>query len=219
MNRFTSGVRMKTFWIGFSGPNQTTSPIRLAPLSPTVKPQLSWARLGSPTTSICARVADAEAGLVRQPDVRDGERVEAHHLRRDGVDRHLVAGAEDDVLDLREHGARAGAVAGGGAVHHGEEAAVDLLLDRQQVHQRLVDPAMRVVAARVEQAAEGVLHRAGRRGVDVAVVDDQPVADERIGARYRQVEQLDAVSSERRLSTRRSSQARSSLDSRPQLGD
>ena len=47
--------------------------------------------------------------------------------------------------------------------------AVDLLLDRQQVDQRLVDPAMRVVPARVQQAAEGVLHRARGRRVDVAL--------------------------------------------------
>ena len=46
------------------------------------------------------------------------------------------------VLDHREHGARARAVAGGGAVHHREEPGVDLLLDRQQVHQRLVDPGV-----------------------------------------------------------------------------
>ena len=53
---------------------------------------------------------------------------------------------------------------------------VDLLLDRQQVDQRLVDPGVGVVAVVVQQAAEGVLHRAGGRGVDVALdrgqVDD-----------------------------------------------
>ena len=70
------------------------------------------------------------------------------------------AAARMHVLDHRDHGARARAVAGGGAVHHREDAGVDLLLDGQQVDQRLVDPGVGVVALGVEQAAEGVLHRA-----------------------------------------------------------
>ena len=74
-----------------------------------------------------------------------------------------------------------GPVAGGGAVHEGEDAGVDLLLDGQQVDQGLVDPGMGVVAVVAEQAAEGVLHRAGGRGVDVALdrrqVDDVLAAE------------------------------------------
>ena len=61
---------------------------------------------------------------------------------------------------------------------------VDLLLDRQQIDQRLVNPRVRVVAPRVQQAAERVLHRAGRRRVDVALgrrqVDDV-LAEEVVG--------------------------------------
>ena len=102
MNRLTSGVRMSTFWIGFSGPNQTRSPIRLAPLSPTRKPQHLVRQVGVADQLDLARVADAEPGLVRQADVRDGQRIEAHQLRRDRVDRHLIAARQHDVLDLRD---------------------------------------------------------------------------------------------------------------------
>ena len=80
--------------------------------------------------------------------------------------------------------ARAGAVAGGGAVHHGEDAGVDLLLDRQQVHQGFVDPGVGVVAVFAQQPAEGVFHRPGGGGVHVGLdrgqVDDV-LADEVIG--------------------------------------
>ena len=85
---------------------------------------------------------------------------------------------------MRQHGARAGAVAGEGAVHDGEDAGMDFLLDRQQVDQRLVDDGVGPVAAGVEQAAEGVLHGAGGGGEDVGLegrqVDDV-LADERLG--------------------------------------
>ena len=53
-----------------------------------------------------------------------------------------------------------GAVAREGAVHHREDSTVDLLLDHQQVHQRVVNHRMRPVAPLVQQTAEGVLHRA-----------------------------------------------------------
>ena len=123
---------------------------------------------------------------MRQADELDRQRVEAHQLGGDGVDRHLVGAGQDDVLDVRHHAARPGAVAGEGAVHHGEDAAVDLLLDHQQVHERLVDDRVGPVAVLVEQAAEGVLHRAGRGGEDVGldrrqvddVLADEPLRDQ-----------------------------------------
>ena len=88
------------------------------------------------------------------------QRIEAHQLGGHGVDGHLVGRGQEHVLDVGDHAARARAVAGEGAVHHREDAAVDLLLDHQQVDQRLVDHRVGPVAALVEQAAEGVLHRA-----------------------------------------------------------
>ncbi len=61
---------------------------------------------------------------------------------------------------------------------------MNLLLNREQVDERFVYPGMRVVAPRVQQAAERVLHRAGGRGVDVALgrrqVDDV-LAEEEVG--------------------------------------
>ena len=61
---------------------------------------------------------------------------------------------------------------------------MDLLLDRQQVDQRLVNPGMRVVPVGAQQPAEGVLHRAGGGGVDMGFhrrqVDDV-LAEEIIG--------------------------------------
>ena len=91
------------------------------------------------------------------------------------------AAREDHVLRVRDHAARPGAVAGERAVHHREHAAVDLLLDHQQVHERLVDDRVRPVPVLVQQPAERVLHRAGRRREDVRLhgrqVDDV-LADE-----------------------------------------
>ncbi len=131
-----------------------------------------------------ARVANAQASLVGEADVRDGQRVESHQLGRDGVDRHLIAASQYDVLDLGIHGPRARAVACRGAIHHGEDTAVDLFLDRQQVDQRFVDPAVRVVSPGIQQPAEGVFHRPGCGRVDVALdgrqVDDV-LAEEEIG--------------------------------------
>ena len=58
-----------------------------------------------------------------------GHGVEAHEFCGDGVDGHLVGGGEDDVFVVDAHGAGAGAIAGEGAVHDGEETAVDFALD------------------------------------------------------------------------------------------
>ena len=94
----------------------------------------------------------------------------------DGVDGHLVGAGQQHVPGVRQHGARPRPVAGKRAVHHGEDAAMDLPLDDQQVHQRLVDDRMGVVPVLVQQSAERVLHRPGRRGEDVGLhrrkVDD-----------------------------------------------
>ncbi len=53
---------------------------------------------------------------------------------------------------------------------------VDILLDHQQVDQRVVDHGVRPVAVAVQQPAKGVLHRAGDGGEDVRLdrgqVDD-----------------------------------------------
>src|SRR5512133_4118298 len=94
-------------------------------------------------------VATAQAALVRQADVGDGQGIKAHQFGRDGVDRYLVGRSQDDVLDLGLNDARTGPVAGGSAVHEGKDAGVDLLLDGQQVDQRLVNPRMCIVAMMV----------------------------------------------------------------------
>ena len=128
-----------------------------------------------------AHVADAQAALVRQADVLDAQRVEAHQLGGHGIDRDLIGRSQDDVLDHRLHQARAGAVARGRAVHDGEHAGMDLPLDRQQVHQRLVNPGVRVMPVFAQQPTEGVLHRAGGRRVHVRLDGrqmDDVLADE-----------------------------------------
>ena len=111
-------------------------------------------------------------------------RIEAHHLRRHRVDRHLVGRRQHHVLHHRIHRPRPRAVAGRRAVHDREQTGVNLLLDREQIDQRLVNPRVRVVPPRVQQPAERVLHRAGRRRVDVALgrrqVDDV-LAEEVVG--------------------------------------
>ena len=109
------------------------------------------------------------------------ERIEAHQPRRHRVDGHLIGARQDHVLHVRDHAARPGTVAGKGPVHHREDAAVNLLLDHQQIDERLVDHRMRPVAPLVQQPAKRVLHRPGRRREDVRLhrrqVDDV-LADE-----------------------------------------
>ncbi len=116
-----------------------------------------------------ARVAAAEAEVVRQADVLDRERIHPHQLCRHRVDRNLIIAREDHVLHVRHHAAGTRSVAGERTVHHGEDPAVDRLLDHQQVDQRLVDHRVRPMPVLVEQAAEGVLHGAGGRGEDVGL--------------------------------------------------
>ena len=61
---------------------------------------------------------------------------------------------------------------------------MNLLLDREQIDERLVDPRVGVVAPRVQEAPERILHRAGRRRVDVALGRrqmDDVLAEEEIG--------------------------------------
>lgn len=108
-----------------------------------------------------ARIAHTQAVFVRQADVFDAERVEPHQLGGDGVDGDLICRGQDDVLlDGPDH-ARPGSISGGRAVHHREDAGVDFLLDRQQVHERFVNPRVGVVPVFAQQTAESVLHRAG----------------------------------------------------------
>ncbi len=70
---------------------------------------------------------------------------------------------------MGNHAARPRAVTRKGAVHHGEHAPVDLLLDHQQIHQRFVDDRMRPVPTLVQQTAEGVLHGTGGGGENVSL--------------------------------------------------
>ena len=69
-----------------------------------------------------------------------------------------------------------GTVAGERPVHHREDAAVDLLLDHQEIDERLVDDRVGPVPMLVQQPAERVLHRPGRGREDVRLhrrqVDD-----------------------------------------------
>jgi hypothetical protein len=83
---------------------------------------------------------------------------------------------QEHVLHVGDHAARPGSVTGEGAVHHGEHAPVDLLLDQPEVHQRLVDDRMGPMPVLVEQPAEGVLHRS-RRGRESVRLDGRQVDD------------------------------------------
>ena len=114
-------------------------------------------------------VTTAQAALVGKPYESNGHGVEAHHLRGHGVDGHLVGAGEKHVLLVPLHGPRAGTVTRKRAVHYGEDAGVNLLLDCQKVHQRLVDHGVRPVALAVQQAAKGVLHCAGHGREDVGL--------------------------------------------------
>ncbi len=132
-----------------------------------------------------ARIAAAEPEVVRHADVLDRHRIHAHQLRRHRVDRHLIGAGQHHVLHVRHHAARPRTVAGKRAVHHREHAAMNLLLDHQQVDERFVDHRMRPVTPLVEQAAERVLHRArgGREHVGLHrrqvqdVLADEPLRD------------------------------------------
>ena len=59
--------------------------------------------------------------------------VESHEFCGYGIDGYLVGGCEYDVLGVDAHGAGAGSVAGKGAIHDGEESAVDFSLDLEEI--------------------------------------------------------------------------------------
>ncbi len=69
-----------------------------------------------------ARVANAQTHLVRFADEADVHRVKALQFGRHGIDGNLVGGGQQDILFVPAHGARAGAIAGKGAIHHRENA-------------------------------------------------------------------------------------------------
>src|SRR5260221_6622137 len=102
-----------------------------------------------------ARVSDTQTVVVRDLDVLEAHRIEAHHLRRNGVDGDLIDARQHVVFDHREHGARTGPVAARRPVHACEEAAVDLLLDLPKVYEWAFNPAVRVVALGVVMNDEG----------------------------------------------------------------
>ena len=146
------------------------------------------------------RVATPQPEVVRQADELDGQRVHAHQLGGHRVDGDLVGAGENHVLGVRHHAARARAIAREGAVHHGEDPAMNLLLDHQQVHERLVDDRMRPVPLLVEQPAERILHGAGGGREDVGLhggqVDDV-LADE--AARNHEPVGIDLIEAEELL--------------------
>ena len=78
-----------------------------------------------------ARISAAEPAFVRQTDELDRQRIDSHQLGGDRVDRHLIRAGEDHVLDVRDHAARPGTVAGKRSIHDGEHAAMNLLLNHQ----------------------------------------------------------------------------------------
>ena len=164
------------------------------------KCQFSAAAAVSPTISISRGSPQPSPASCASRMYLMRERIEAHQPRGDGVDRHLIGAGEDDVLDVRHHAARTGSVAGERAVHHREDPAVNLLLNHQQIDERLVDYRMGPVPPLVEQAAERVLHRARRGREDVGLhgrqVDDV-LADE--AARNHEPVGIDVVQAEELL--------------------
>ena len=129
-----------------------------------------------------ARVAAAEAALVGKPhEFYVAQRIEPHELCGDCIDGHLVGGGKQDILNIRDHAPRTRTVTGKRAVHDRKDPAMDLLLDHEQVDERLVDACMGPVAVLVQQPAEGIFHGPGRcgknMGLDCRQVDDV-LADE-----------------------------------------
>ena len=136
-----------------------------------------------------ARVGHAEPAVLGHPEVGDGQGIVAHEPGRRGVERDRVGGGEDQVSLSGEHRPRPRPVADDRPVHHGEHAGVELLLHGEEVDQHLVDELVGVVADLLQEPAEGVLDRARGDGVPVRVVQDDPVADERVRALDREVVQ------------------------------
>ena len=114
-----------------------------------------------------ARIAHAQTALVRCTDESQVHWRYAHDPCRRGVDRNRVGACQDHILDVPSRCTGSRTFAGQRSIHHGENAGVNILLDLQQVDERFVDHAVRPMAFLVEQAAEGVLHRAGDVRKDV----------------------------------------------------
>ena len=67
------------------------------------------------------------------------------------------------------HGAGAGSVSGKSSVHNGKQPGVDILLDHEQVDERVVDNRMCPMPVPMKQSAKGILHRTRNGGEDVCL--------------------------------------------------
>ena len=108
-----------------------------------------------------ARIRDTEAAFVRHPQEGDGQRIETHQPRSDGVDRDRVRCREQHVRHTRDHRPRARAIPGDRPVHRRENRRMELLLHVQEINEDFVHVLVRVMPDFAEQAAERVLDGSG----------------------------------------------------------
>ena len=145
--------------------DQLVAPDHEAPGRP--EPHVGGRRVGIADDLDLPRIRHPEPAFVTHPEIWDRERIEAHDLRRDRVDRHLVRRRQDQVAHARDHRARPRAVPHHRAVHHRQERWMQLALHVHEVDQDFVHELVGVVANFLQEPPEAVLDRA--RGDAVAM--------------------------------------------------
>ena len=121
-------------------------------------------------------ITHSQPSFVSTSDKGKAKGIEAHNLRCHRVDGDLIGRSQDEVLDVNIHAAWSWPATDHRTVHDREEARVNLFLDHEQVGEGLVDHGMCPMTLLVQEAAEGILHRAGHAGEHVGLhgrkVDD-----------------------------------------------
>jgi len=115
------------------------------------------------------RVAGAKAAVVSNPDVIDRHRIKTHYLRCHRIDGHLVLACKQNIADIGLHRPWTGAVATDRTIHDRKDPGVDLLLDREEIYQHLMDHLVSVVAVLRDQAPKSVLYCPGGGRVAVGL--------------------------------------------------
>ena len=81
-----------------------------------------------------------------QPDIVNLHGVKSHDLGSHGVNSYAVRAGQDEALLNRNHCPGSWTIAAESTVHYCKDPGVYLLLNRQQVHQGLMDDAVGVMA-------------------------------------------------------------------------
>ena len=99
-------------------------------------------------------IRHCESALARHTEERNRQRIEAHKLGRNGIDRDRICRGEQEMLHSQDHGAWAGTVAGDRSVHDRKDGRVEFPLHVQQIDKHLMHVFVYIVPDPPQEPAE-----------------------------------------------------------------